>query len=287
MACIVADTVLSGLSQPRFVLGARAQVTNTLKVSSANVISGYTSPVDVASLQSSSTCLSVSNDVVTSVRLGMQVAHESAIPSQTHTVRVWISKSANGGSNSAFNVTVRPASALGQLLIFENGFITTNDTELKTFTFTTQDLIDAGVPNETSFLIDVTGTSNGTGGNQRTSVVCAAELDFITANAPPFPPVVAPTTQASNIQQGNPSAANQQRLNWTNGNGAVRLVLMREGSSADIPSPVNNTTYTADAVFGTAGSEVPSGWFAVYNGTESTVLVTGLNNSTTYTVRVL
>lgn len=73
---------------------------------------------------------------------------------------------------------------------------------------------------------------------------------------------------------------------WSNGNGTARCVFMAATNSGT-PSPVDGTTYTASTTFG-AGSQIgSSGWYCVYNGTGTTVAITGLAANTTYRVMVL
>jgi hypothetical protein len=64
---------------------------------------------------------------------------------------------------------------------------------------------------------------------------------------------------------------------------AKRVVFLKVGNSG-ILIPVNGITYTASSVFG-EGSQL-SGWYCVYNGTESAVTVTGLTPETEYRVFV-
>ena len=74
----------------------------------------------------------------------------------------------------------------------------------------------------------------------------------ITANSGP---IVEPTVQASNIVFSTVGATSLT-VSWTNGNGASRLVLAREGSPVDA-APADGTAYTANPSFG-SGSELPS-----------------------------
>ncbi|MGV8018097.1 MAG: T9SS type A sorting domain-containing protein [Ignavibacteria bacterium] len=92
-----------------------------------------------------------------------------------------------------------------------------------------------------------------------------------------------PTTQAGSV---NFTAVqpNQFTINWTNGNGSNRLVLVKSGSAVD-GTPADQTSYTADAVFGN-GTMIGTGNYTVYNGTGSSVTVTGLSSNTTYHVAI-
>ncbi|MEI8049764.1 MAG: DUF4082 domain-containing protein, partial [Bacteroidota bacterium] len=105
------------------------------------------------------------------------------------------------------------------------------------------------------------------------------------ATRTPVTVTVYPATQASNIAFS--SVANTQMdILWTNGSGAKRAVFIKQASSGTA-SPVNNNTYTANTTFGNNGSQVgSSGWYCIYNGTGSTVTVTGLTLNTAYQVHV-
>lgn len=93
----------------------------------------------------------------------------------------------------------------------------------------------------------------------------------------------APTQSASGLTASN-IAANSSTISWNNGNGLNRIVVLRQGA-AITDFPVNGTAYTANAAFGTAGTELGGG-FVVYSGSESSVNVTGLELGATYTAAV-
>ncbi len=92
-----------------------------------------------------------------------------------------------------------------------------------------------------------------------------------------------PTTQASSITFSSVSS-NAMTVSWTNGNGANRLVLAHSGSAVDA-NPVDFTSYTANAAFG-SGTQIGTGNYVVYSGNSNSVAVTGLSASTTYYFRV-
>jgi hypothetical protein len=98
-------------------------------------------------------------------------------------------------------------------------------------------------------------------------------------------PVEAPTTQASAVLFSSTSY-NSTTISWTNGDGSKRVLFMKAGNSGTA-SPVNNTAYTANTVFGSGSQIASSGWFCVYNGTGTTVDITGLSPSTEYIIHVL
>jgi hypothetical protein len=88
-----------------------------------------------------------------------------------------------------------------------------------------------------------------------------------------------PQVQATGVIAGGITTTTLQ-LNWTNGSGNRRLVLMKALTAVDA-NPVDNGTYTANSFFGT-GTQLGTGNYVVFNGTANTVTVTGLQSNTTY-----
>jgi endonuclease I len=88
-------------------------------------------------------------------------------------------------------------------------------------------------------------------------------------------PCVAPTTQATALVAAPFSTS--ANISWTKGDGSHTLVIVNTTNS--FTTPVNGTTYTANAVY-TSGEKV------VYAGTGSNFSVSGLTNATTYFVRI-
>ena len=88
-----------------------------------------------------------------------------------------------------------------------------------------------------------------------------------------------PTVQATTASAGSITATSLQ-LNWVNGSGNRRMVLMKAGSAVDA-NPVDNGAYTANSGFG-SGTVIGTGNYVVYSGTGNSILVTGLSPSTTY-----
>lgn len=92
-----------------------------------------------------------------------------------------------------------------------------------------------------------------------------------------------PGTHSSGIAFSD-IACNAMTLNWTAGNGVNRIVVAKSGSAV-ASSPVDQTTYTANATFG-SGSTIAAGEFVVYKGTGNTFTLTGISASTTYHFKV-
>ncbi len=95
-----------------------------------------------------------------------------------------------------------------------------------------------------------------------------------------------PDSQASSIVSSSVSYSSMN-LSWTNGNGGKRVVFIKQGNSGTT-TPIDNTVYTANSVFG-SGTSIGSEddiWYAVYNGTGSNVTVTGLTPAKEYIIQV-
>ena len=76
-------------------------------------------------------------------------------------------------------------------------------------------------------------------------------------------------------------------VNWatgSTGNAKNVIVVMKSGSAVNA-DPVDGTTYTANAAFG-SGTQIGTANYVVYKGTGTSVPVTGLSPSTTYYVKV-
>ncbi|NVO11079.1 MAG: T9SS type A sorting domain-containing protein [Bacteroidales bacterium] len=97
--------------------------------------------------------------------------------------------------------------------------------------------------------------------------------------------VVAPTTQASEIVFTSIQTT-QMTIGWTSGNGANRVVFVKEGTGA-ITNPSDNTTYTASTDWTSKGTQLgTSGYYCIYNNSSNSVTLTGLTAGTQYTVQV-
>jgi len=92
-----------------------------------------------------------------------------------------------------------------------------------------------------------------------------------------------PAIQASDILV-TLIGTNRIGLSWSNGSGQGRIVVVR-GTNAVNQNPVDGVIYTANTVFG-SGTHLGDGNFVVFNGTGSTVEVTGLFPGATYHFRV-
>lgn len=90
-----------------------------------------------------------------------------------------------------------------------------------------------------------------------------------------------PTVTSSFMSFGSITGTSMT-VSWANGNGARRIVALKASTTPPtVSSPVDATEYTANSVFG-SGSNLGSDWFVVYDGTGSSVNVTGLTNTQQY-----
>ncbi|MCK6613714.1 MAG: T9SS type A sorting domain-containing protein [Ignavibacteriaceae bacterium] len=94
-----------------------------------------------------------------------------------------------------------------------------------------------------------------------------------------FQIVVQPASQATSVNFTGVTTTGFT-INWTNGSGSNRVVLLKSGSAVD-SDPVDGTTYTANAAFG-SGTQIGTGNYVVYNGSGTSVAVTGLTSGVTY-----
>lgn len=96
--------------------------------------------------------------------------------------------------------------------------------------------------------------------------------------------VTAPSAQATNIEVTTVDTT--ASITWTNGNGQKRAVFVKEGN-AGVPALSSGANYTANTAFGSGSQLGSSGWYCVYNGTEDSVMITGLAVSKEYRVMVV
>jgi hypothetical protein len=93
-----------------------------------------------------------------------------------------------------------------------------------------------------------------------------------------------PTTQATNLLFTNITTTGMT-ASWTRGNGLNCIVFAKQTNSGSAV-PVSNTTYTANAAFGSGSQIGTSGWYCVFKGNGATVNISGLVASTTYRIMV-
>ena len=92
-----------------------------------------------------------------------------------------------------------------------------------------------------------------------------------------------PAVQANTITFANVGKTAMD-VSWTSGSGDRRIVVARAGEAV-ATLPVDGTPYTANAIYGTTGTELGAG-YVVYSGSGGTATVTGLTAGVTYYFRV-
>lgn len=94
-----------------------------------------------------------------------------------------------------------------------------------------------------------------------------------------------PTTQATINAYTNNTTGNTLTVNWTRGNGTAGVIVVARLTATAAVTPSSGTSYAANPVFG-SGAITGAGNFVVYNGTGTTVNISGLVASTSYTFTV-
>ncbi|MFZ4600424.1 MAG: beta strand repeat-containing protein, partial [Terrimicrobiaceae bacterium] len=97
----------------------------------------------------------------------------------------------------------------------------------------------------------------------------------ITATMP-----LSPSNQATSFTSSSITSSSAT-VGWTRGNGTAGVLVVARAIGAVNADPINGTTYTANAAFG-SGNQIGTGNYVVYKGTGTSVSVTGLSPSTAY-----
>jgi hypothetical protein len=155
-------------------------------------------------------------------------------------------------------------SSVGQVVVYDGPAATFTDAGLSSFTQYQYAVFAYG------------GTASNTQYNYNTTEGTAATT---TLCAPPGTAATAFTAGAV--------TSSTATVSWTRGNGNSVIVFAREGANTS-NDPTSGTAYTASTVYG-SGDNIPvSGedWFCVYNGTGTSVTVTGLASSTAVAFKI-
>jgi hypothetical protein len=184
-------------------------------------------------------------------------------------------------AGSGFNVTVQSqdGSNVAQNVTLATGFTLTTNGNAGTIGGTTTGTINAG-----SNQAVVTGVTLSSAGTGVTLTATRTSGDTLTpGTSAPFTVVSGgasePTVQASAVNF-TAVGQNSMTVNWTNGNGTNRIVLVKQVTAVD-SNPVDGTSYTANTAY-SSGSQIGSGNYVVFNGTGNSVTVTNLAGGTVY-----
>lgn len=125
----------------------------------------------------------------------------------------------------------------------------------------------------------------GTAANASNQIIDGIRVGTTWASVTPASACTDPTTQASNITFTN-VASTTMTVNWTRGGtpGDGVIVVAKQGGAVD-SDPVDNTSYTAGAAFGT-GTQIGTGNYVMFIGNAATCNITGLSAITTYHFKV-
>lgn len=100
----------------------------------------------------------------------------------------------------------------------------------------------------------------------------------VTQQTAPRPSIASSAMKFTNVE------GNSMTVGWINGNG-VRRVVIAKANSPVTAVPVDGTAYAANREFG-KGTQINTGEFVVYNGTETGFSLTGLSTGITYHLAV-
>ena len=139
--------------------------------------------------------------------------------------------------------------------------------------YATTNGLPASTPNKLVRVVDVGATSAFTILSSASTNTQYRSVAF----APVVQPVSAPTIQAHDISFTDIGSTGMT-ANWLNGDGTNRIVVMN--ATNNFTDPVNGTDPIANATYTGPGEQV------VFNGSGSSVSVTGLTDTTTYWFRV-
>lgn len=113
----------------------------------------------------------------------------------------------------------------------------------------------------------------------RLKVTCTNSAEDAYSTAVTLTPQIAPATQASALVTGN-IGFSSMALSWTSGDGGRRMVVVSDTPVTDPADGVGIAAYTANSTFAGAGQQI------VYDGTGTSVTVSGLACGTMYYVKV-
>jgi hypothetical protein len=165
----------------------------------------------------------------------------------------------------------------GSLSLDSAAAINDNPQKTKTYAITSASSIAVNNANTSANNgVSIPSTDQRGAGRNSTTDIGAFEYDGdYTVNQP--------TTQASSLSFSSVDFT-QFDVSWTNGNGSRTIVFMKAANTGTA-TPVDDTTYTANATF-ESGTQIGStGWYTVYNGTGTSLTLTGLTTGTDYIVQ--
>jgi hypothetical protein len=96
-----------------------------------------------------------------------------------------------------------------------------------------------------------------------------------------------PTIQSNTIIQ-TVQGSTTMTISWTRGNGSYCVAFMKEAVNTGSQAPADNATYTPSANWGSKGTEIGTGWYCIYNGSDAnpSVSLTHLAEGELYRIEV-
>ncbi|MFN8309029.1 MAG: lamin tail domain-containing protein [Chitinophagales bacterium] len=195
---------------------------------------------------------------------GISFTYGYRISSTSYTGTIKCEYSTDGGSN--WTVYNNAASGSGLFTVTSG-----------TWTLLAAQALPAAADNISNFRMRWTFTRTNTSGNFRiddikltgTAMACSTPTDISLLSATP--------------------ASGQITLNWTNGSCFDEMLVLASTNSSLTSTPTGNgSLYTANAAYGTSGTNanLNTGEYAVYKGSSNSIAVTGLTNGTLYAFKI-
>ncbi|MBI4647219.1 MAG: hypothetical protein HY738_11695 [Bacteroidia bacterium] len=139
--------------------------------------------------------------------------------------------------------------------------------------------IPIAVAKNTTFTIVLNDITNANNNSSPCSISAQNASSGLNTGSYSFSTTSGPSAQATGFTS-SAITSSSMTIDWTRGNGSSIIVVARAGSAVNV-DPTDGNSYNANTVFG-SGSQIGSGNYVVYNGTGTSVNVTGLSASTTY-----
>jgi PKD-like domain/MBG domain (YGX type) len=197
--------------------------------------------------------------------------------------------SATGGTFTAGNYTITYVA--GTLTVTVAALTITASSQSKcqgaTLTFAGTEFTTSGLLNSdaiTGVTLTSTGAASGAANGAFSIVPSAATGTGVSNYTITYTngtlTVASPTTQAT-VFSASSITATSMTLSWVRGNGTGGVLITALAGSAPA-DPSAGVTYSANAAYGTGGTQVNGSGYAVYDGALATVNLTGLSAGTTY-----
>ncbi len=213
-----------------------------LTTSSLSRGAGLTASANGGRLNATSWALtSIDNAVTGNDYMEFTITPNSGYQFSISSIVLQLQRSATGPSAIALR-----SSLDGYAANLDQQYSITDNTTTQTFTFTfSQSNSSVAVTYRVYMYAEATSGSGGIGDGTGDDIVVNGATSSISVSEP--------STAATAVNFTSVGAA-QFTVNWTNGDGTSRVVLMKSGGAVD-DVPIDNTAYTANTTFG-SGTEI-------------------------------